>query len=185
MESKARGRALDCPASETERKSLRLPWQGLTLSNRPEKSQEGGGSMFPSKCLNAHGMRSFQDGSSRNFTPSSFGFPLSPVPGWAPSIFDDPSISLTSFCRRLYPILKRVLTGSAERGKNRGCEYDRIGEMGQSVLRGLYKLKPPLLAGCRGVLSQAFLEGGFGFTGIKHWEFISQLGFPRRTWYAG
>jgi ubiquinone/menaquinone biosynthesis C-methylase UbiE len=40
----------------------------------------------------------------------------------------------------------------------------------------LYKLKPPLLAGCRGVLSQPFLEE-VGFGQIKR-EFVSQMGFP-------
>jgi hypothetical protein len=37
-------------------------------------------------------------------------------------------------------------------------------------------LKPPLLAGCRGILAQPFLEK-IGFREIKR-EFISQLGFP-------
>ena len=41
---------------------------------------------------------------------------------------------------------------------------------------GLYKLKPPLLAGCRGVLSRPFLEK-IGLKDIRR-EFISQFGFP-------
>ena len=44
------------------------------------------------------------------------------------------------------------------------------------IYEGIYKLKPPLLAGCRGVLSQPFLEK----IGLKDFrrEFISQFGFP-------
>lgn len=44
------------------------------------------------------------------------------------------------------------------------------------VYEGIYKLKPPLLAGCRGVLIQPFLEK-LGFKNIKR-EFVSQIGFP-------
>ncbi len=44
------------------------------------------------------------------------------------------------------------------------------------IYEGIYRLKPPLLAGCRGVLAQPFLEKS-GFEGLKR-EFISQLGFP-------
>ncbi len=44
------------------------------------------------------------------------------------------------------------------------------------IYEGIYKLKPPLLAGCRGVLIQPFLEK-IGFKKIQR-EFVSQLGFP-------
>lgn len=44
------------------------------------------------------------------------------------------------------------------------------------IYEGIYRLKPPLLAGCRGVLAQPFLEKT-GFEELKR-EFISQLGFP-------
>jgi ubiquinone/menaquinone biosynthesis C-methylase UbiE len=44
------------------------------------------------------------------------------------------------------------------------------------IYEGIYRLKPPLLAGCRGVLAQHFLEKS-GFEELKR-EFISQLGFP-------
>lgn len=44
------------------------------------------------------------------------------------------------------------------------------------IYEELYKLKPPLLAGCRGVRVQPFLET-IGFKEIKR-EFVSQLGFP-------
>ena len=44
------------------------------------------------------------------------------------------------------------------------------------IYEGIYKLKPPLLAGCRGVLSRPFLEK-IGFKGFRR-EFISQFGFP-------
>jgi demethylmenaquinone methyltransferase/2-methoxy-6-polyprenyl-1,4-benzoquinol methylase len=40
----------------------------------------------------------------------------------------------------------------------------------------IYKLKPPLLAGCRGVMAQPFLEE-IGFKEFER-EFVSQLGFP-------
>jgi len=40
----------------------------------------------------------------------------------------------------------------------------------------VYRLKPPLLAGCRGVLAQPFLER-IGLRDFRR-EFISQLGFP-------
>jgi ubiquinone/menaquinone biosynthesis C-methylase UbiE len=44
------------------------------------------------------------------------------------------------------------------------------------IYEGIYKLKPPLLAGCRGVFARPFLvKAGFGE--IKR-EFISQFGFP-------
>ncbi len=44
------------------------------------------------------------------------------------------------------------------------------------IYEGIYRLKPPLLAGCRGVLAQPFLEK-IGFEELKR-EFVSQLGFP-------
>ncbi len=44
------------------------------------------------------------------------------------------------------------------------------------IYEEIYKLKPPLLAGCRGVFVVPFLET-LGFREIKR-EFISQLGFP-------
>jgi len=44
------------------------------------------------------------------------------------------------------------------------------------IYETIYKLKLPLLAGCRGVLAKPFLEA----TGFKefHREFVSQIGFP-------
>ena len=44
------------------------------------------------------------------------------------------------------------------------------------IYEGIYRVKPPLLAGCRGVLAQPFLDA----TGFKEFrrEFISQWGFP-------
>jgi ubiquinone/menaquinone biosynthesis C-methylase UbiE len=44
------------------------------------------------------------------------------------------------------------------------------------VYEEIYKLKPPLLAGCRGVMAQPFLEE-IGFKKFQR-EFVSQLGFP-------
>jgi len=44
------------------------------------------------------------------------------------------------------------------------------------IYEGIYKLKPPLLAGCRGIMSQPFLEK-IGFREFRR-EFVSQLGFP-------
>jgi ubiquinone/menaquinone biosynthesis C-methylase UbiE len=44
------------------------------------------------------------------------------------------------------------------------------------IYEEIYKLKPPLLAGCRGVMAQPFLEE-IGFKGFQR-EFVSQLGFP-------
>ncbi len=44
------------------------------------------------------------------------------------------------------------------------------------IYEGIYKLKPPLLAGCRGVLVLPFLEE-IGFKEIKR-EFVSRFGFP-------
>ena len=44
------------------------------------------------------------------------------------------------------------------------------------VYEEIYKLKPPLLAGCRGVMAQPFLEE-IGFKEFQR-EFVSQLGFP-------
>jgi ubiquinone/menaquinone biosynthesis C-methylase UbiE len=44
------------------------------------------------------------------------------------------------------------------------------------IYEGIYKLKPPLLAGCRGVWAQPFLEK-IGFKEFRR-EFVSQLGFP-------
>jgi ubiquinone/menaquinone biosynthesis C-methylase UbiE len=44
------------------------------------------------------------------------------------------------------------------------------------IYEEIYKLKPPLLAGCRGVLVQPFLEE-IGFKEIQR-GFVSQLGFP-------
>ncbi len=44
------------------------------------------------------------------------------------------------------------------------------------IYEAIYKLRPPLLAGCRGVIAKPFLEK-IGFKQF-HREFISQLGFP-------
>ena len=44
------------------------------------------------------------------------------------------------------------------------------------IYEGIYKLRPPLFAGCRGVVSRPFLEK-IGFREF-HREFVSQLGFP-------
>jgi len=44
------------------------------------------------------------------------------------------------------------------------------------IYEEIYKLKPPLLAGCRGVMAQPFLEE-IGFIEFER-EFVSQLGFP-------
>ena len=44
------------------------------------------------------------------------------------------------------------------------------------ICEEIYKLKPPLLAGCRGVLAQPFLKE-IGFSQFRR-EFVSQLGFP-------
>jgi ubiquinone/menaquinone biosynthesis C-methylase UbiE len=44
------------------------------------------------------------------------------------------------------------------------------------IYEEIYKLKPPLLAGCRGVMAQPFLEE-IGFKKFQR-EFVSQLGFP-------
>ncbi|MEW6376601.1 MAG: methyltransferase domain-containing protein [Thermodesulfobacteriota bacterium] len=44
------------------------------------------------------------------------------------------------------------------------------------IYEKIYKLKPPLLAGCRGVMAQPFLEE-IGFNGFQR-KFISQFGFP-------
>jgi ubiquinone/menaquinone biosynthesis C-methylase UbiE len=44
------------------------------------------------------------------------------------------------------------------------------------IYEEIYKLKPPLLAGCRGVMAQPFLEE-IGFKEFRR-EFVSQLGFP-------
>ncbi len=44
------------------------------------------------------------------------------------------------------------------------------------IYEAIYKLRPPLLAGCRGVIAKPFLQK-IGFKQF-HREFISQLGFP-------
>lgn len=44
------------------------------------------------------------------------------------------------------------------------------------IYEGIYRLKPPLLAGCRGVMAQPFLKK-IGFDQFQR-EFVSQLGFP-------
>jgi ubiquinone/menaquinone biosynthesis C-methylase UbiE len=44
------------------------------------------------------------------------------------------------------------------------------------IYEEIYKVKPPLLAGCRGVLAQPFLEK-IGFKEIQR-EFVSKFGFP-------
>ena len=44
------------------------------------------------------------------------------------------------------------------------------------IYERIYRLKPPLLAGCRGVMAQPFLEE-IGFKDFQR-EFVSQFGFP-------
>jgi ubiquinone/menaquinone biosynthesis C-methylase UbiE len=50
------------------------------------------------------------------------------------------------------------------------------------IYEEIYKLKPPLLAGCRGVFVAPFLEA-LKFKNIKR-QFVSQLGFPSEIVFA-
>ena len=61
------------------------------------------------------------------------------------------------------------------------CEMEKIKELTKGYLdpeiyEEIYKLKPPLLAGCRGVFVAPFLQA-LEFKKIKR-EYVSQLGFP-------
>jgi ubiquinone/menaquinone biosynthesis C-methylase UbiE len=47
------------------------------------------------------------------------------------------------------------------------------------IYEGIYRLRPPLLAECRGVMAQPFLKQ-IGFREF-HREFVSQLGFPSKV----
>ena len=44
------------------------------------------------------------------------------------------------------------------------------------IYEGIYRLRPPLLAGCRGVMALPFLKQ-IGFREFRR-EFVSQFGFP-------
>ena len=74
------------------------------------------------------------------------------------------------------PILlefKRVLK---EGGRIVLVNMTKGGKWAHPFYEGLYKLKPPFLAGCRGMLLQPFLEN-LGFKDFKR-EFVSKFGFP-------
>ncbi len=75
-----------------------------------------------------------------------------------------------------FPILfefKRVLK---EGGRIVLVNMTKSNRRVNQIYEEIYKLKPPLLAGCRGVFVAPFLEA-LGFKEIRR-EFVSQLGFP-------
>jgi len=74
------------------------------------------------------------------------------------------------------PILLEFRMVLKEGGRIVVVNMTKGGRWLNKIYEGIYKLKPPLLAGCRGVMAQPFLEE-IGFKEFQR-EFVSQLGFP-------
>jgi ubiquinone/menaquinone biosynthesis C-methylase UbiE len=74
------------------------------------------------------------------------------------------------------PILSEFKRVLKEGGRIVVANMTKGEKWSNQIYEGIYKLKPPLLAGCRGVMVQPFLENA-GFKEFKR-DFVSRLGFP-------
>jgi ubiquinone/menaquinone biosynthesis C-methylase UbiE len=178
MESKARGRALDLARIRNGEKILEVALgTGLNFVELVRRNPKGwvGGIDVSIKMLERARKRISRTG-HKNFTlhlSDSRHLPF------RDGTFD---IVMTQYLLDILPVedfapilgeFNRVLKNG---GRIVVVNMTKSEKWINQFYEGLYKLKPPLLAGCRGVLSQPFLER-VGFSGIQR-EFISQLGFP-------
>lgn len=178
MESKARQRALDFAAIKNGERILevalgtglnfveilkRNPWgwvEGIDISMkmleraRKRISKTGQQNYTLHLCDCRH--LPFDDGAF-DILINQYMFDIFPLEDFRPILLE--------FKRVLKDGGKIVLVNMTKREKWLNQIYEEI-----------YKLKPPLLAGCRGIRIQPFLEAT-RFKGIQR-VFVSQLGFP-------
>jgi ubiquinone/menaquinone biosynthesis C-methylase UbiE len=178
MESKARERALDIAAIENGEKILEVAlgtglnfveilkrnphgWvEGIDVSmkmlkrarKRISKTGQQNYALHLGDCRHLP----FEDGAF-DILMNQYMFDIFPVEDFTPILFE--------FKRVLKDGGRIVLVNMTKGEKWLNQIYEEI-----------YKLKPPLLAGCRGVHVKPFLEA-IGFGEIER-EFVSQLGFP-------
>jgi ubiquinone/menaquinone biosynthesis C-methylase UbiE len=178
MESKARGRALDLAGIRNGERILEVALgTGLNFAELVRRNPTGwvGGIDVSIKMLERARKRVSKTG-HKNFTLHLSDSRYLP---FRDATFD---IVMTQYLFDILPVedftpilreFKRVLKIG---GRIVVVNMTKSERWINQFYEGLYRLKPPLLAGCRGVLSQPFLEK-VGFCEIKR-EFISQLGFP-------
>jgi len=178
MESKARQRALDMAAIQDGEKILEVAlgtglnfveilkrnpcgWiEGIDISmkmlerarKRISKTGQQNYTLYLCDCRHLP----FEDGTF-DVLMNQYMFDILPVEDFIPI--------LSEFKRVLKGGGRIVLVNMTKGEKRLNQIYEEI-----------YKLKPPLLAGCRGILAQPFLEE-IGFKEIQR-NFVSQLGFP-------
>jgi ubiquinone/menaquinone biosynthesis C-methylase UbiE len=178
MESKARQRALDIASIENGEKILEVAlgtglnfveilkrnprgWvEGIDVSSKMLKrarkriSKTGQQNYTLHLCDCRH--LPFEDGTF-DILMNQYMFDIFPVEDFAPILLE--------FKRVLKDGGRIVLVNMTKGEKWLNQIYEEI-----------YKLKPPLLAGCRGIRVKPFLEA-IGFNEIQR-QFVSQLGFP-------
>jgi ubiquinone/menaquinone biosynthesis C-methylase UbiE len=178
MESKARQRALDIAAIESGEKILEVALgTGLNFVEILKRNPRGWveGIDVSTKMLKRARKRIFKTG-QQNYTLhlcdcrhlpfedgtfdiliNQYMFDIFPVEDFTPILLE--------FKRVLKDGGRIVLVNMTKGEKWLNQIYEEI-----------YKLKPPLLAGCRGIRVKPFLEA-IGFNEIQR-QFVSQLGFP-------
>jgi ubiquinone/menaquinone biosynthesis C-methylase UbiE len=159
MESKARQRAIDMAAIKNGEKILEVAFgTGLNFVEILKRNPQGwvNGIDVSMKMLERARKRISKTG-QKNYTLYLGDGRHLP--------FEDVSPILLEFSRVLKDGGRIVLANMTKGERWLNKIYEEI-----------YKLKPPLLAGCRGVMAQPFLEE-IGFKEFQR-EFVSQLGFP-------
>ncbi len=178
MESKARHRALDIAAIQNGEKILEVAFgTGLNFIEVLKRTPQGwvDGIDVSTKMIKRTQRRISKTGQKnyRLFLCDCRHLP------YEDGTFD---VVMTQYLLDILPVedfipilleFKRVLKGG---GRVVLVNMTKGEKWVNRIYEEIYKLKPPLLAGCRGVMAQPFLEK-IGFTEFKR-EFISQLGFP-------
>lgn len=178
MESKARRRALEVAAIQNGEKILEIALgTGLNFVEVLKRNPEGWvhGIDVSTKMVERARKKIYKTG-QKNYTLHLCDCRHLP--------FDDEAfdVIMTEYLLDILPVedfipilleCKRVLK---EGGRIILANMTKGEKWVNQIYEELYKLKPPLLAGCRGVMSQPFLKE-IGFDQF-HREFVSQLGFP-------
>ncbi len=178
MESKARRRALEMAAIQNGEKVLEIAL-GTGLNFVEVLKRNPGGWVYGidvSMKMVEKAMRKIRKTGQKNYTlhlcdcrhlpfedetfdviMTQYLLDILPVEDFIPILLE---------CKRVLKDGGRIILANMTKGE----------KWVNQIYEELYKLKPPLLAGCRGVMSQPFLKE-IGFNQF-HREFVSQLGFP-------
>jgi ubiquinone/menaquinone biosynthesis C-methylase UbiE len=178
MESKARQRALDIAAIENGEKILEVALgTGLNFVEILKRNPRGWveGIDVSKKMLKRARKRIFKTG-QQNYTLHLCDCRYLPFES---GTFD---ILINQYMFDIFPVedftpilleFKRVLKDG---GRIVLVNMTKGEKWLNQIYEEIYKLKPPLLAGCRGIRVKPFLEA-IGFNEIQR-QFVSQLGFP-------